>query len=367
MAPASYLVVNDANGIKQSILTLTAGSTGLIYLQWRLQRNGVHWCKFALDVDHNDVAYLVDKAQIEVWRSYKDLGLASYKSFEGLLRDVEYATDEQGQTHITCTAYGYMSMLAWRRILYTAGLANLSRFNDPAENVLKRLVNYNAGPYALAIAGRDRDGVISGITTEYDQGRGNMLTVNASRDNLLDTLLKYAGRQAGGDIDLIKMGVNSWQFRFYPGQRGTDKTATVVFALNNANMRKPHLVRNRSAERTVIIAAGAGEQADRLIALATGPNYSASNDIEGLLDDTQVKAFDTLQQRATQTANANAVNDVFTFEIVQTTNTAIDVQYTLGDLVLARYAGSEYIKVIDAVTFTYDQGAEKVIIDMADL
>lgn len=366
-APNAWLVLNDANGTKRSILTLNAGSTGLLYLQWRLQRNGIHWCEFALDADYNDLQYLTDKAQIEIWREYPLIGLAPYKSFEGLLRDFEYVTDDLGLTVLTCKAYGYLSMLGWRDVLYDAGLTNRSKFNAPAETVFKTLVNYNAGPYAQAIALRDRDGIISGLSVETDQARGNTLTLSASRDNLLEVIKKYAGRLAGGDIDIIKLDATSYEFRFYPGQRGSDKSLTVVFSLDRANMKKPKLTMNHSQERTIVVAGGKGQETDRLIALAYGPNYSSTNDVESFYDDSQTSDLTTLGQHATQAANDAALRRAFTFEIMQTTNTAVDLHYFLGDIISARYVGLEFTKIVDAITFIYAKGKETVSIDTADI
>lgn len=366
-APSAWLVLNDTSGIKRTILTLNAGSTGLLYLQWRLERNGVHWCKFALDADHNDLQYLTDKAQIEVWRQYPAIGLAPYKSFEGLLRDFEYVTDDLGLTVLTCKAYGYLSLLSWRDVLYDAGLTNLSKFNAPAETVFKTLVNYNAGPFAQALALRDRDGIISGLSVETDQARGATISVSASRDNLLEVIKKYAGRVAGGDVDVIKLDATSYEFRFYPGQRGSDKSLNVVFSLERANMRKPNLTINYSSERTVILAGGKGQETDRLTALAYGPNYSSTNDVESFYDANQISDPVSLDQQAQQVAASAALRATFVFEILQTTNTAIDLHYTLGDIVAAVYADQSFTKIIDAVTFIYADGKETVAVDTADI
>ena len=79
---------------------------------------------------------------------------------------------------------------------------------------------------------------------------------------------------------MLLTGARAWEFRYYPGQLGTDRTSTVIFSLNRGNMASPRLTRERRNAATVAIVGGQGEESDRAVVVRTGANYSVDWDVE---------------------------------------------------------------------------------------
>src|SRR5690606_30648784 len=138
------------------------------------------------------------------------------------------------------------------------------------ETVMKALVTYNATSSGTTADGRIRNVATGGltITVEADGGGGNTVDWYCAHDHLLETLQKLA-RIAGGDFDLIKTAATTWDFKFYDGQRGTDRSSSVIFSLDHGNMARPRYQIDRREERTVAIVGGGGEGDDRTFVTRT--------------------------------------------------------------------------------------------------
>src|SRR5215216_5323405 len=121
MPPHAELRIKDSTGAKKAILTADGG---YLWLAWKKRRNRVGVCDFALPEGSPAIQYLTDKAQIEIWRWYPEIGLVPYKSFDGILRDDEITTNADGQTTYTHHAFDWKHLLTWRHVLYPAGVAN---------------------------------------------------------------------------------------------------------------------------------------------------------------------------------------------------------------------------------------------------
>jgi hypothetical protein len=201
---------------------------------------------------------------------------------------------------------------------------------------MKTLVQYNAGASATTANGRIRDGVIEGITVAADGGFGNVISKGCAYENLLEALQKIAAI-GGGDFDLVKTGAATWQFRWYTGQRGTDRTDSVLFALERGNMAAPEYTHDRVDERTVAIVAGQGEESDRAVEVRTGPDYAADNDIETFVEASDLTTTAGLQSRGDTELEESRARQQFEFAVLQTPGCFYGVHYGLGDLVKAQY------------------------------
>lgn len=318
-------------------------------------------CTFTLDGDHAAIDLLEHRSQIEVWRANPNQQLDWHCDFYGLYLSPNRFQSERNVFTTVCP--GQMWLLGTRYVAWYADTADRTKFaSDPAETIMKTLVDYNACANATTGNGRLRNGAITGLSIQTDGGRGNSLDWNCAWRNLLTTLQGLA-LVAGGDFDLIKTAAQAWKFRWYTGQRGDDRSASVVFARERGNMMHPHYRHDRLNEKTVAIVGGQGEKGERDIVIRTGDDYSASNDVEIFVD---------AKNRAT-TAGYNAAGDKrlselqarqeFSFEVVQTPScfygqVASGGDYELGDLTTARAFGVECEPKVVGVTVTVIPAAD---------
>lgn len=286
-----------------------------------------------LPFDHALMGYIGNRYQIEVWRRDEDLDIPWYKEFDAIYRGNRY--EQRGANNsLEITASGLLEMLAWRVVAYKSGKVDLSTFTaQPAETIMKRLVSYNAGANATTANERLREGAISGLTVQADGAGGSVLDWACSMDGLLDTLSKLAD-VGGGDFDLIKGTDNaSWDFRWYAGQRGTDRSGDVVFALGRGNMGDPSYSYSQNDERTVCLVGGQDSGESREFVTRTGATYSAGNDSEFFLNATDIKTTAGLEARGDQALKKRLPEEKFSFGVLQTPGCLYGLHYFLGDLV----------------------------------
>lgn len=227
------------------------------WLGYRRVVNDPGVLKFRLDGDNKAVDLLSHNSQVEVRRRVAEHGIAWHVDFYGLFQWPKRQTTEHDVFEAVCP--GQLSMLGWRHVAWAAGTANRSKFTGvAAETIMKTLVQYNATSDATVANGRKREGAVTGISIEADSARGTVRDWGCAHANLLKTLQELA-LVGGGDFDLIKTGAQAWEFRFYPGQRGTDRSATVLFSLGYGNMANPTYSYDRTQEATVAIVGGQGE------------------------------------------------------------------------------------------------------------
>lgn len=348
----------DTNGIRQFIITDSLNASCIR----RVNAPGI--LTFSINGFHPLLSSIADKWQIELW--IKLSGQTWYREFAGLFRYGEW--EHKDTYRFTGRCIGIMSLLSWRHVAWYAETNNRSQFTGvKAETIMKTLVDYNAAANATTVNGRRRDGAITGLTVEADGAHGNILNWNCAYDNLLKTL-QGLSKIAGGDFDLVKTSSTAWQFRWYTGQLGTDKSSTVKFSLKLGNMSNAVYVDDRAEESTVAIVGGQKEAADREIAIRTGANYDvSSNNIETFVDARNVKTIEGLNAVGDQELKEIQAKRSFYFEVLQAPQTIYGVHYGLGDLVsvINPFTGAIYIqKVWSATTTLSPNEARKVGVEL---
>lgn len=349
MAGESYLELrNFTTGTRLGIITGATGSgadrqNGFLRLTTTRRVNAPGLLRVELPGDHPLAATLPDKTLVIQHRRDVERGIDWYREFVGVFRDPEYRRQGR-QRRWTLTCPGLLSILGWYHVLWPAGVANRSTFTSVAgETVMKNLVRYNAVAADATVAnGRDRDAPDYDVSLQADAAGGNVLDWTANRSRTLLEELQDLATVAGGDLDLVYVTPTSRQFRFYAGQRGSDKSATIRFAENLGNMDNIQFARQRSGERTAAIVAGTGQEAVRSTTERNGVNYDLTNDIEVFVDARDLNPDTPAARSARGDARLDEVTarDVFSFDAVQTANAYYAPtgtrSYTLGDLVSAR-------------------------------
>lgn len=322
--------------------------------------------RFELDANHSAIPLLELDSQIEVWRRNTFYGINWYCDFYGLYRAHEYRTTDHDLFVAECP--GQMHLLARRDVMWRAGTTNRSSFTaQPAETIMKLLVRYNVTSDATVANGRVREGAITGVSIQADGGNGTVIdSWSAAWKNVLSELQDLA-KAAGGDFDLVKTGAQTWEFRWYTGHLGTDRTGTVTFALQFGNMRDPVYRRDRIGEKTVAVIAGQGEGDERTISTTTGVDYSATNDIELFVDARDISVASTLVSRGQSKLDEVRSRNQFGFAVIQTAATAYGLHYFLGDLVRARYRDITADLKVSGVSVSYQpSGEEQIGIELMD-
>lgn len=358
MATQYRLDILTAAGVK------LAEVTDFLALSYQRRVNAPGLLSFTLPGDHPVLSDIEHNSQVIVYRRNPEMGLAAWTpDFYGLYRGQRRQHTDHDLFVAACP--GVLTMLAWRIIAWKAGVTNRSRFDDkPAETIMKTLVQYNAGASATTANGRIRDGVIEGITVAADGGFGNVISKGCAYENLLEALQEIAAI-GGGDFDLVKTGAATWQFRWYTGQRGTDRTDSVLFALERGNMAAPEYTHDRVDERTVCIVAGQGEESDRAVEVRTGPDYAADNDIETFVEASDLTTTAGLQSRGDTELEESRARQQFEFGVLQTPGCFYGVHYTLGDLVKARYGPVSLTQKIVGISVSVDKkGVEGIDVEL---
>lgn len=376
--PAEYYInLTDTAGALVATVTGGAGGdggetrTGFTSLAYRNEVNAPGYAQITFAGNHPARTLLPTNGQIEVYRRNADLGVSWYRDFVGVFRGQTHTTRETGEWTIDCP--GIMSVLSWRNVAWYAGTASRSAFTAAAsETIMKTLVSYNAGSNATAANGRIRDGVTSGklsniwtISNQADGAGGNSKSWSCAWDSLLTTLQALAKAGAGGDFDLIKTAATTFEFRWYAGQRGTNRTASVLFSLDRGNMAQPEYAYSRQNEATVAIVAGQGDASARVVTTRTGSDYSSSNDIEAFVDGRSYSTTAALQSIGDKAMFDRRARHALDFSVLQSPNAYYGAHYFLGDLVTASYLNTSFTQKVQAVNVSFDgAGNERIGVEM---
>lgn len=337
------VVIRDIDGNKVGEPT---DFLSLMYSK-RVNRDGIF--KIVFPGDHAIAGDVADKYLVEINRRVLDWDIDWYTDFYGVYRDPE-AYSVSDIDFFNLNGHSQFGVLGWRRVAFYAGYVDRSKFTSTAaEDIAKALVDYNATANATTGNGRERNGPITNFTITIEAGSGGgdtIASLGVAWKDLIAALAKCTGKQGSGDVDLIytgSPGSPSWEFRWYEGQRGVDRTASVLFAVNYGNMADPFYAIRRAREKTIAIVGGKGEGSNRDIVIRTGSGHSAANDIEIFVAATDVDFGNTT---ALQAAGDRALIDleqveVFNFSPMQTPGYAYGKAYCvdgdIGDLVSARY------------------------------
>ncbi len=345
------------------------GFTNLVYNN---VLSGFGTLKFSLYGGHLALATLIPYCQVEVWRTWPEMGIAPYRDWSGLFLDEESSITADGGDLFTLTCYGDAIQLADAAVAWPAGTANRSQFtNAKGETIMKTLVDYNCCTNATAANGRDETNQQAGLSIDTDGSNGNSLDWACANENLLNTLQNLAtSANAGGDFTLLKTGAAAWLFKWgqwncYSGitaQVSADRTASVKFSLELGNMANPHYYNTRSNEKTVALVKGIGTGSDRAIAIRTGVNYSASRKRE-IYVNASSQATTTAALNATGDAalKASQAQEIIEFDALPLPNIIYGKHWFLGDKVAVKYKSHSLTPRVVMVTTKPDPNQGEII------
>ena len=322
-------------------------------LQSYREVNGIGFMSFSLSADHSAIPDILNLTKIELYR--KDTSISWYLENIGFILARKWTFDPIKGKIFSCIAVHPNWILSTRHIAWKAGTANRSKFiAQKVETIAKTLVKYNATGLALASAGRIRDGnyVAWGMNVEADGAHGPSIDYYCAYYNLFTSLQKLAVIGLG-DFDMVPY-VAGYEFRWYDGQLGTDRSTTTLFAVERGNMADPVYELDNRAEQTIALVGGQGEGADRNVVVRQGSGYSITNDIEHFLYATHIVTTAGLESEGDRyLLNHESINSLV-FSILQTYSTQYGLHYFLGDKVTIRnpFTLVDSVGKVTAVTIT---------------
>ncbi len=339
MANRYELRIRDAAGVEQARLGIglpQPDGTVLRPFEYLKSVNAPGLLRLRPSGQHPILTWLTQNSQVEIWRSVD--GGTWQQDFLGLVGgDYDYYY-HAGQLDYTAYIPGALKILSWARVAWPAATSNRTQFTGvPAETITKTLVTYNATTAATTAAGRDLNWQCPfTVTVAADGAAGTTLDWACARQELLTTLQALAAG-GGGDFDLIRDSSNplAFEFRWYAGQRGTDRTATAIFSVARGTLDQVTFAQRHSHMPTAVIVAGRGEESNRDFVVRVTAGDGGITHYEQLLNATDVPqgATQTLNDRGDTYLATHQTQEEMSFVAVQSDGLRYGVDYFAGDLV----------------------------------
>lgn len=157
-------------------------------------------------------------------------------------------------------AAGALKVLDWPVINYAPGLLQ-SHHSGYAGNIIKQIARQNLGSLATD-PGRD---LSEHLAIQANANDGAVLERDVGWRRLLDAVKEIAAASAENGIDLYydvvkNTGTGLLELRTYTGQRGTDRSTTVVLSPELQTLASPDLKRDYNTAANRVIVAGTGQE-----------------------------------------------------------------------------------------------------------
>jgi hypothetical protein len=324
--------------------------------------DGVGTCALRMKGADPKVALLELDGQIEFWRRDEAQGLAWYLEAEYLFRGWNPKLTSEGAYLFEAMGHQYNHLLKRRVVEVTPTTPGV--WSGAAETVIKAIVKDQCG--ADAMAARQ----LTGLTIAADGARGNAITNDYSSKNLLEVCQGIAAA-GGGDFDVVGTGAGTFQFTWYPGQRGTDRSATIKFAPELGDMAEADLQRLRHDEVNTILVGGQNSGTARETVWRTDTTLtddSPWNRCEAYVSASQETTDAGLNTAGdTELFNGRPTNQ-FSCVVLQLPGCYYGQHYQWGDLVATSFDTYSGIKQIRTVTITVSANeGESIKLDLVDV
>lgn len=336
-------------------------------LGYTLNVGNVGALRLTLPATFDDSLLLLD-GRIGVWRSINGRTPVLDGETVFFIRTWEYTDDAT-----TITAYSANHLRTRRIIDYFAGSSYSSKTTPArAGDLIKTFVSENM---LAGIVGADRQGaetqadISAYLSNQANLADGELLAMQCAWRNLDDVIreLSDASTYAGTYMvsDIVAVSEQLLQLRTYATVRGVDHRASsaapVILSPESGSLANCRLVIDRSEEVTFAIAAGQGEQEQRLVATALDTarmGESPFNRIEQFGDYSNISDAGALQDVADAMVRAGQPRIEFTADVVETDGATRGIHYDLGDMVTAGFRRAQYDCRLDVIEVAVGGGAQ---------
>lgn len=302
------------------------------------------------------------------------VGVSYYQDFDGIWRGNIRETTTSGRKTVTLYIPGSLSLIAREIVAFKAGVANRSTWSSKTvAQIWSDVLTYNfIVPDAqrlldftnLASGTVDRISFAAaptGPTIDYSAAYKNCLTVLQELADIGDFYFHARSIASFGGI------ISDYQKIYVEVNPGTDRSATVSFSLERANVISVDLDERRINEPTKMIVAGQGDGTSRTVNVRTSSEYDEINHSEMFIDARDVSTSTGLDAKGDAKLMETAYKPRFTFRASQAPGCYYGRDYFLGDLVYARYEDTGFTQRIVGVTVAVDEdGKEAIELDLDD-
>jgi len=328
--------------------TVTNGGEITRYLGFTFQRRVRQMGQWALELnaDNAQAALFALDAQVQFLFRAPEAGLDWVLDYEGLCRDLSWEQKDDGSE--LCRASGYcLKQLLNRRIVNAGAGSAQALKSGAAETIMKAFVEEQCGPSAGTRA-------LSGFSVEADQGRGNVLTPPDYAHAKVLKICEELALTGGGDYDVVSTGLGTFEFRWYLGQRGTDRRTTVRFTKELGTMANAKLQRIRSAEHNAVLVCGQGQGETRPAVWVVDESLvddSAWNRSEVFVNGNAGGTDpDQLGEAGLVALEKGRPKWTLSWDTLQTKGWLYGRDYTFGDIVYGTYRGYETAKKLSEMS-----------------
>lgn len=301
--------------------------------------------------------------RIQIWRSVD--GGATYR----LDGHTEYFALQWEKTDdaIRVTAPSIQHLLTRRINAFYAGYQDTvtrigSIYSGAVTTIMYDLINANfAG--GMIDPNRDVIGVfIPNLTINGPLGLGPSLNVACTRENVFDTLNKFAeasinaGRWAAG---IVSSNGNQWEFNAYVDWVGVDRRNTLLLSPEARNIQNATLTINAIDQKSAVIAAGRGTGQGRYINIQQASTVIAQSLYgykESFVEDTNARTSQMAALARSELRKLRQTVD-FTCDLTQHFGTVRGVHYDVGDFLRIRYLDRMINVRLDMVEVSLTNGA----------
>lgn len=334
--------------------------------------------RFSIDIPYTALDTFIDVPdwRVEIWR---DAGGSRWLEFGGFIRQLQYQTDDAGNTNVTLSGPDFTDLLNRRIIAYRVGTAQATA-TDNADDMMKSLVRFNLGVDATldykGDAETERDLSDHGFAVQPSLNLGPTIDKAYAWRNLLMTLQEISeASQLAGDATYFQVVYNSatdFEFQTYVDQPGIDRTASsnnpFVLSVERGNLSMPLLWLDFEREVTHVYAGGEGDSSisttSRTIAEAesvTRKGYSVWNRREAFQDarmeDTSAQVEDSARARL----HEGRGNLSFAAQVLDIPGSHYREHWDLGDKVTVTHLGTTFDVLIGAVNVTLHTDGKETI------
>lgn len=305
-----------------------------------------------------DKRYVAKDRRIELWRRSPTGSLDLLGVF--FIRKAVWEGDTKPM--LTLGGYDPLYLLGGRVVAAKSTSAGADK-TDYADDMIKEYVREASG------TGRS----IHGLTVQADASAGYSLTRAASYDNLLTTCTAIAAASAAAGTRL-RFGI-AYQFDssqratfelqtrtpFWGDNRGQSSTRPLILSAERATLAAPRLEVDWSNEATYVYAGGQGEGTARLVMEIYDTKRAAASVYdrrEVFYDGRNYPSIAGLTAAGSQRLwNGRAVQK-FSGQLVNHGGTEFQVDWGLGDCVIAEYCGQIFDVEILAISGVVAEGKE---------
>ncbi len=334
-----------------------------LYLKYNRALNNIGSLELGLDGGYPNFNFIKLDGRIVVWRNGKIDMETSW-----LIRRIIKTLDEDGTLGISAGAFSANEILTRRIVAYDGGTTYSDKVDQAADDMMKQVIRQNFGTSA---SDTNRD-ISTYLSVAAFTSQGPILNKSFAWNNVLDVIQDISLTTISGGspvyFDIVTPAFNTFEFRTYRAQRGTDHTFPngqnpVILSPDRGNLTSVLRSFDYSNEATYVYAGGAGFNQFQFVATASSSDrigqsplnrreifISSGGIAQTVIDDAAAGLRESRPERIFQGKLVNVPG-----------TTEYGIHWNFGDLVTVEFEGESINCSIDAVSIEVSEGNEDII------